>query len=820
MKYIFIYLLFFLLELAILSAENSMSGRVFNKATKEPLFGATLFIPELKVRAVSDSKGIFLFKSLPKGTYLVLSQFISYKTLVQSVEVKGVTTIDFEMDESSVQKNEIIVTGQSEASELSASPLPVVVINSDFLKTNSSTNVIDAIASTPGVSAVTTGPNVSKPFIRGLGFNRILTLLDGSRQEGQQWGDEHGIEIDQYSVDHVELIKGPSSLVYGSDALAGVVNLISGKPAPEGKFIGGALMEYQSNNGLIGSSAMLSQTIESFNWSFRLSHKSATNYQNKIDGRVFGTKFSETNANGSAGIVRNWGMSTLHFSIYNNMQEIPDGSRDSITRKFTKQITEDDEIREIVPDNELNSYSIDGLHQFIEHYRVCSDNTFYFENSHIDLTISYQRSVRREFNHPRLLEIPGLYLKLNTLCFNLNYTYPKFYDWNITAGTNGMYQSNDVTSGTEFIIPGYRQLDFGTFITFNRNFGNFSLSAGVRYDIRDFSYNKLYVKHNPITGFDMVLSGTDTIGATQIFPDYSKLFSGFTGSIGATYKFDDNLNFKINISRGYRAPNIAEISANGVHPGTNIYQLSNPDFSPEFNLQEDFAVEYNSKYIDFSIAAFNNNISNYIYNQKLTNYLGGDSIIISGNQTFQFKASTARLYGGELMLEIKPIDALSFNANISLVFGDNSGAAEISSNDSTKYLPAIMPVHGNFDAKIYIYKEDVQHLADVGHLNSIFVKAGIEYYLKQDRVYLADNTETPTPGYVLVNIGIGGSYVNSNGEPIISCYLFCNNLLDKAYQNHLSRLKYFEPYQGNFTGHNGIYGMGRNINIKIEAFLN
>jgi len=96
---------------------------------------------------------------------------------------------------------------------------------------NLSTNIIDAIAKTlPGISAVTTGPNISKPFIRGLGFNRVLTLYDGVRQEGQQWGDEHGIEVDGYGVAKIEVVKGPASLSYGSDALAGVVNLIPFPP--------------------------------------------------------------------------------------------------------------------------------------------------------------------------------------------------------------------------------------------------------------------------------------------------------------------------------------------------------------------------------------------------------------------------------------------------------------------------------------------------------------------------------------------------------------------------------------------------------------
>src|SRR6202042_3800950 len=173
-----------------------------------------------------------------------------------------------------------------------------IAINKQYLQQNLSTNIIDAIAKVPGVTALTTGPNVSKPFIRGLGYNRILTLYDGVRQEGQQWGDEHGIEVDQYGIDRIEVIKGPATLTYGSDALAAVVNLIPTQPAPAGKMIGDVVGEYQTNNGMFGGSVMLGATNKKgFEYIARASHKEATNYQNKIDGRVFNTAFKETDAN-------------------------------------------------------------------------------------------------------------------------------------------------------------------------------------------------------------------------------------------------------------------------------------------------------------------------------------------------------------------------------------------------------------------------------------------------------------------------------------------------------------------------------------------
>ena len=251
-----------------------LSATVLDKKNSIPLAGASISIPDLKLTAIADSAGSFTFTKLPVGTFLIEIKFEGYKTLAQTVTLKTQPIkVTFYLEPSVEQINEVVVTGTSKASQIKRSPVPIVSINKEYLVTNLNTNAIDAIAKVPGVRALTTGPNVSKPFIRGLGYNRILTLYDGSRQEGQQWGDEHGIEVDQYSIERVEVIKGPASLSYGSDALAGVVNLIPTPMAPEGKFVGNATIDYQSNNKMIGGSVLLSSTKNGFEWLVRASHK-------------------------------------------------------------------------------------------------------------------------------------------------------------------------------------------------------------------------------------------------------------------------------------------------------------------------------------------------------------------------------------------------------------------------------------------------------------------------------------------------------------------------------------------------------------------
>ncbi len=240
------------------------------------------------------------------------------------------------MSQSAGELQEVVVTGVSKGTEIRRSAIPIVAVDQDYLASNVASNVIDAITKVPGITAVTTGPNISKPFIRGLGYNRILTLYDGVRQEGQQWGDEHGIEVDQFGIERIEVIKGPASLSYGSDALAGVVNLIPTAPAPEGKMLGDITTEYGTNNRQIGVSGMLEGT-----------KKGLTGYSGLAINRPWIIMIN-TMAGCSILLLakpmpavpwvhRNWGFFHLSFAAFSDLQEIPNGSRDSATRQFTRR---------------------------------------------------------------------------------------------------------------------------------------------------------------------------------------------------------------------------------------------------------------------------------------------------------------------------------------------------------------------------------------------------------------------------------------------------------------------------------------------------
>lgn len=796
-------------------ARFTLAGTITDATTGSTLPSASIYIPDLKSGTLSGADGNYVFKNLPPGNYLVQVAYIGHKNIVRNISLNDNVISDFALAVSITEENEIVVTGSSKATSIRRNPIPIVSIDKKYLQQNLSTNIIDAIAKVPGINAVTTGPNVSKPFIRGLGFNRILTLYDGVRQEGQQWGDEHGIEVDENTVERVEVVKGPASLIYGSDAVGGVVNLLPPGPPANGRVIGNISSEYQTNNGLSASSAAVSGNRNSLIWMLRGSYKTATNYQNKIDGRVYGTGFKEAAVTGMLGINRSWGYSHLGISTFNDLQEIPDGSRDSATRKFTKQISEEDTIRPVVTANELRSYKTTPLHQRVQHYRIYSANNFILGRSRLAVNISFQKSIRQEFSHPRV-PIAGLYLVLNTASYDVKYYLPEKNGWSITAGVNGMYQDNDVEKGTEFIIPSYHQFDAGPFLFLKKSTGKLEIAGGLRYDVRKFNNEALFSRPDPLTGFDKAINGTDTAGADNPFYAYKHTFSGLSGSLGLSYRFSDHFTAKLNIGRGFRAPNISEISANGVHPGTNTYQLGNLNFKPEFNFQEDIGINYNTPHVTIDAEIFNNDIQNYIFNQKVLNGLGQDSIIIPGNQTFQFQAAKAHLYGGELSIDIHPhpLDWLHFENSLSIVYANNKGVNDQSKiADSAKYLPFIAPLH--------ILSELRANLPKVlPGIANVFLKIQIEKYAAQNRAYLEFNTETATPGYTLFNAGFGADITDHNGHSLFTFSLLGNNLLDLAYQSHLNRLKYFEPYPDDPRPYHGIYNMGRNVSLKINVPLN
>ena len=791
--------------------EGNLSGKVTDQETGQPISGATVSIPDLRIGVITDGSGSFFLTHIPNGTYLLQVQLVGYASYTAKVNFLLVKSLNIKLRISTIESGEVVVTGVSHATEVRRSPVPIVAVGKIYLDQRAASgNIIDEIANLPGINAVTTGPNVSKPFIHGLGYNRVVTLQDGIRQEGQQWGDEHGIEIDQNSIDRIEVIKGPASLTYGSDAIGGVVNLISPTPVAAGKIEGSVLGAYGTNQGLLNGSFRLYGNQNGFVWGTIVSAKEAKDYQNLHDGRVYNTGYKEKDARIMIGLNKGWGNTYLNASVFDDLQEIPNGSRDSITRKFTKQITEADTYRPIVSPVELNSYRISPLHQHVQLYRIYDNSNIILGNGNLLVNLGYQFSHRQEFTHPTQPSVAGLNLNLQTYTYDVKYNFDLGNDIETSAGINGMYQTNTLGQSTAFPIPAYHQFDIGPFFVLKKSFNKLDVSLGARYDSRSFNSQSAFIDTtNAAIGFPTLYTGSDPAGTPHVIPQFTgihKNFSGLSGSFGATYNFNSSFLVKANIARGFRAPSIAEISANGPDPGSQIYHIGNANFKPEFGLQEDLGAFLALPSVSASVELFNNDISNYIFQEELLNK-DGSPVITQGYTTFTYVQSKARISGGEISLDIHPRPWLHFENSISLTYGRNLGNGQ-AVPDSLKYLPFIPPLHTHSELRASLVKR-------LDNFTNLYVFLGLNHYNAQNRYFAAYGTETATGGYNLLSAGFGGNIVNKKGKTIVKVFVEGTNLTNVNYQSNMSRLKYFDNARIPAGVHPGIFNMGRNIDFKV-----
>jgi iron complex outermembrane receptor protein len=344
-------------------------------------------------------------------------------------------------------------------------------------------------------------------------------------------------------------------------------------------------------------------------------------------------------------------------------------------------------------------------------------------------------------------------------------------------------------------VPDYLLFDIGGYLIAKKTFGNLDISGGIRYDTRTEHGEKLTLDTEGRK------TNLDSAGYIHKFADFNMSFSGVSGSIGVAYQFSKKTFGKLNFSRGFRAPNIAELAANGEHEGTNRYETGDSKLNPENSLEIDAAFGMNTEHLTVELDLFDNRIQNFIYQRKLSNVQGGDSLT-DGLQTFRFVQGNTNLLGGELSIDIHPhpLDWLHLQNSFSLV-----EARQWSQPDSTRYLPLIPPAKWRSELKI--------EKSVIGkYLQNAYFKIDVETYFAQKRYFKAYSTETSTPRYTLVNLGTGGSIVRKK-HTYCSLYLSINNLTDKAYQSHLSRLKY--AGQNVATGRNGVFNMGRNVSVKM-----
>lgn len=814
MKNIALLLIFACISTFIYGQQRTISGTIQDAETKSPIEFCNVFQRKEQIGTITDEKGKFTLQISGKETNSILVfQTFGYKQdSLQILPDKDDYFILLQPE--SMILEDVVITGVTKATLIRENPISITAISPKQIKKTTENNVIDALVkNVPGLNAVKTGPNISKPFIHGLGYNRVLTLYDGIRQEGQQYGDEHGLEVDDYNIDKAEVIKGPASLLYGSDAIAGVISLFPKIPNEnDGKIHGKYISEYHTNNNLIGNGLNLNYSNDHFLFALRGSYRMAKNYRNPIDGRVYLTNFKESNFSALAGYKSNKGYTHLNFTLYDNHQGIPDGSRDLLTRQFTKQIFEgdDDDIttRPVVSDQELNSYKIPDLAQHIQHYRLYLHSFYEIGKGDIDFILGGQQNIRREYTHPTAPIQAGMYMRLNTLNYGVRYNAPKFANIETSIGINGMLQNNKNKDATDFPIPDYDLYDGGLYLYAKWKKKRWSISGGVRYDLRHVQWNDFYVGENSDTGFEQQTIATDPTAELQ-FPKYQKTFQGVSGSIGATFKASQPISLKANVGRAYRSPNITEIGSNGLDPGAHIIYLGNRNFKPEFSLQEDLGISIKYKDISAEASFFNNNIQNYIYMAAVADAQGNPILDAQGNRTYQYQQSEAHLYGSEIWFALHPekLKGFRWDNSLSFVYGTNKNPAFKDKGVEGEYLPLIPPLK-------LISGMEYEMKPKKGKLVAVTTRFEMEFNNAQNRYLGLSGTETATPSYTLFNIGLSAE-IKYNETNAIQITFQVNNLFDKAYQSHLNRLKYFEYYTYSPNGHYGIYNMGRNITLKI-----
>jgi iron complex outermembrane receptor protein len=787
---IFTGLLFFLLPMIALAQPGyQITGSVLDAVSNEPIAAAWVRLPDVQRQSITDEKGRFVLSKVPAGHHVLEINSAGFSIWVRHFELKGDLQIDIRLNPNVTENTGVVITGVGTATTIRKTPVAISVLRKQALLQSVNNNIVDALTILPGVSAVSTGPAISKPIIRGLGANRIVVMQDGVRQEGQQWGDEHGIEVDEATVTGIEVVKGPASLMYGSDALAGVVQFLTQAPAQEGTIQGQWLNGFQSNNGLLHSNLRISGQHKGINWGGYVTTKSAHDYSNRLDGRVLNSRFTENNFGGQIGLNRTNGFSHLIFARFKQEPGLVEGDRDDATGEFI--LYGGSTLERVSTQDDLRGRKPFIPRQQVTHDRLVSDNQWNVGRSLLKANLAWQRNRRIEFGNPEDAQEQELFFDLNTLNYTLHWQLPAVKEWHTTVGANGMHQQNK-NLGEELLIPEYRLFDLGVFAHTQRFFSTGTLSGGVRYDHRGLQT-------------DDAFEGTE-----QKFLAQKKRFNNVTASMGYSWELDSALTFKFNVARGFRAPTVAELTSNGTHEGTNRYEYGTSALRSERSWQFDAGLELSYDHLQISLSAFYNNINNFIFYQKLLSVGGGDSLVnVDGEDlmAFQFEQRNARLAGLELVFDLHPhpLDWLHWQNSFSWVHGRFDGLIDLATPGSDR-MPLIPAPRWRSELRADVTKWGA-------YVRRGYCKLDVDINAAQNRFFSGFGTESATKAYTLVNWGIGSDVVNRKNQIRFSWHAGVTNLFDVAWQSHLSRLKYTD--ENAVTGRTGVFNQGRNAYIKL-----
>lgn len=730
-----------LLGLAVFAhAQNKLSGTVSDVQNKA-ISGATVSIPEIHKETISDGNGRYTFNNLPNGNFKIIFSFIGYETQTK-IQLLSANAIELntQLPESIQHMDEVIVSTAFNKLQ-SQNVMKVEHVSAKTLQQKGATTLIEGLATIPGVSQISTGTSIGKPVIRGLSGNRVLVYTQGVRLENQQFGEEHGLGLNDSGVESVEVIKGPASLLYGSDALGGVLYFNPEKFAKPNEFKGEYGQKFFSNTH--GSSSSLGAKTSSEKWKFLVRGKYDTHsdYKTADSARVTNTRYNEADFKMALGFSSAAVTSTLRYN-YNQLNlGIPEegiaGQSTDKTLQYPKQ----------------------GVFSHI----LSWNNTIFFKKSKMDLNAGYIANDRSEFEDT---PDPILHMKLNTFNYDAKYYLPAMGKVESIFGVQGMHQTNE-NFGEELLIPNAIVNDFGVFGTANYELEKTTFQAGLRYDNR-----KIVTETHGVDGEEGYFAGID------------KSFSSFNASAGVKNSSLKNFIFRLNVASGFRAPNLAELTSNGVHEGSNRYEIGNANLKNEQNFQIDLNIEFKSSHFEWFANGFYNHVNNYIF-------ISPDGTQIDANDVYDYVQANAQLFGGEAGIHFHPhpLDWLHITSSFESVTGKQSQSV------GSEFLPLIPANKWSSSLKT--------EFNETKWLKESFVLLNVDYFLKQSNI---GTFETKTNDYALLNFALGGTIKFK--EVAMDLHLNCNNVLNRNYVSHLSRLK-----------SDGIPNMGRNIIFGINLSI-
>ncbi|MFO7824707.1 MAG: TonB-dependent receptor [Cyclobacterium sp.] len=753
MKFILSLLASLLMGLSALQGQNlSVSGAIKDAETNLPLPGVTVFIPELSRGTVTDGSGQFTVENLPSRSMTFQFSFLGYATALFKINPSTQKVpLDISLESATTTVDEVVVSGVYVMGKES-SPISIEKINKGSILKNPSPSLMTALAKTPGVSEVSLGPGISKPVIRGLSFSRVLSVYQGARFENQQWGADHGLGLTETGLSGVEIIKGPASIIYGSGAMAGVVNLIEDPDAASGEIEGDVnLRMYGNSLGRRVEAGVKGAGENGLFWSLRGATESHADYMDGSGKTVGNTRFNTQNIKTGIGLRKNWGDTRVRYTFLQQELGILDENNQELL------VTSRNDRSPQLP-----------FQQVADHFLNSETNLFLGEDK-LKATFGYHWNFREETEED--FDQVDLGLRQANFMYDIKYYKSLSQETETIFGIQGFYLKtiND-ENAAEILIPDATKDDRSVYALINHATSQWVLQGGIRYDYRKVTADASR-PHFLDYGFVLPGSPEDRM--------LSRSFDGWTASGGATFRPSDQWRFRLNVASGFRAPDLAELYSNGPHPGTARFERGSAGFDREQNIQTDLGIRYRTADFSLSAEAFYNVVNNYIYFAPTDERMG--ELIV-----WQFQQDNARLYGGEAFLEWHPVAVpwISGNTSYSIAIGRR--------RSDQSYLPYIPAFRWNQELSF--------NFKGMGKLLRPYVNLTGSLVLDQNR---PAPLEEATPGYYLMGIHLGSSF--KIWEQEMDAFVSANNLLNTNYLDHMSL---YRPF--------GISQIGRNISLNLQ----